>query len=123
MESTEEVIEEVVPSKRITVARNKAGRKAFMNNAPVDNFGTKEYQYVPQSIPKATYTPYKRLKIQSGCIVGDVTVNVDGSDLTLMKSVPRSGSPHFLVGLDALPANTITSAVSPSCTLNAANTI
>jgi hypothetical protein len=44
-----ELLSELLGSKKITVARNKAGRKAFMNNAPVDNFGTKECQYVPQS--------------------------------------------------------------------------
>lgn len=36
---------------------------------------------------------------------------MDGSALTLMKSGSRNGSPHFLVGLDALPANTTTSAI------------
>ena len=41
--SPEESIEELVTSKKTTIARNKAGRKALMNNAPVDNFGTKEY--------------------------------------------------------------------------------
>lgn len=44
--SPEGSIEKVITSKKITIARNKVGRQAFMNNAPVDNFGTKEYQYV-----------------------------------------------------------------------------
>jgi hypothetical protein len=43
MGSPEGIIEEVVTSKKISIARNNAGPKAFMNNAPVDNFGTKEY--------------------------------------------------------------------------------
>jgi hypothetical protein len=55
MESPEESIEELITSKKITIARNKAGRKAFMNNAPVDNFGIKEYQYVPHSTPESTH--------------------------------------------------------------------
>jgi hypothetical protein len=38
-----------------------------------------------------------------------------------MKSLAPNGSLHFPVGLDALPANTIASAVSPNWTLNAAN--
>jgi hypothetical protein len=121
IESPEESIEELVTSKKITIARNKAGRKAFMNNAPVDNFGTKEYQYVPRSTPKLTHSSYEWLKSQSGCILGDVTVKVDCS--ALMKSLARNGSPHFPASLDALPANTIASAVSPYRTPNAANSL
>ena len=55
MESPEEYIVEVLAAKNTTIARNKAGRQAFMNNAPVDNFGTKEYQYVTRSTLKYTY--------------------------------------------------------------------
>jgi hypothetical protein len=46
MDSTEENVEDVMRSSSITIARNRAGRQAFMNNAPVDNFGSKVYQYV-----------------------------------------------------------------------------
>jgi hypothetical protein len=35
--------------KKIAVERNKAGAGAFMNNAAVDNYGTKAYQYVHQA--------------------------------------------------------------------------
>jgi hypothetical protein len=51
MGSPDGVIDEVIASNKITIARNKAGRQAFMNNAPVDNFGIKEYQYVPRLTP------------------------------------------------------------------------
>jgi hypothetical protein len=47
MDTSERNIEEVITGKTIAIARNKAGRQAFMNNAPVDNFGSKVYQYVP----------------------------------------------------------------------------
>lgn len=59
MESPDESIEELVMSKKVTVSKNKAGRKAFMNNAPVDNFGTKEYQYVLRLTPKPSHEKLK----------------------------------------------------------------
>jgi hypothetical protein len=61
----EGIIEEVVTSKKISIARNKAGPKAFMNNAPVDNFGTKEYKYVSRLTLKPTsILRMERLKSQ-----------------------------------------------------------
>jgi hypothetical protein len=59
MESPDESIEELVMSKKVTVSKNNAGRKAFMNNAPVDNFGTKEYQYVLRLAPNPSYEKLK----------------------------------------------------------------
>jgi hypothetical protein len=51
MGSPEDIIEEVITSNKKTIARNKVGCQVFMNNAPVDNVGTKEYQYVPRPPP------------------------------------------------------------------------
>ena len=62
MGSPEGAIEEAIMTKKITIARNKAGRQAFMNNAPVDNFGTKEYQYVHCVTPKPTHGLYGKAK-------------------------------------------------------------
>jgi hypothetical protein len=70
--SSEGIVEEVISSKKITIAKNKVGRKAFMNNAPVDNFGTKEYQYVPRLTPKPTPTLYgkaKKLKVTVSSVI------------------------------------------------------
>lgn len=58
----EGIVEEAVTSKKVTIARNKAGRQAFMNNAPVDNFGTKEYQYVTHLNRKEMHTSYGKAK-------------------------------------------------------------
>ncbi len=65
MESPKESIEELVTTKQITtrIAKNRAGRKAFMNNAPVDNFGTKQYLYVPQLTSTLTITSNERLRV------------------------------------------------------------
>jgi len=47
MDHPEAGVEEVRTSQKIAIAKNKAGRQAFMNNAPIDNFGNKAYQCVP----------------------------------------------------------------------------
>jgi hypothetical protein len=47
MDHSEAGVEEVRTSQKVAIAKNKAGRQAFMNNAPIDNFGNKAYQCVP----------------------------------------------------------------------------
>jgi hypothetical protein len=55
MGNPEGIVEGVIISKKTTIARNKADGQAFMNNAPVDNFGTKEYQYVSSKLQGDAY--------------------------------------------------------------------
>lgn len=44
VKGSEENEEEVRISQKTSIEKNKAGRQAFMNNAPIDNFGNKSYQ-------------------------------------------------------------------------------
>lgn len=44
MKEVEENEEEGRIGQKTLIEKNKAGRQAFMNNAPIDNFGNKSYQ-------------------------------------------------------------------------------
>ncbi|KAF2847363.1 hypothetical protein T440DRAFT_557469 [Plenodomus tracheiphilus IPT5] len=69
MRMAEPCVERAIEKKKVTISNNKAGRQAFMNNAPVDNFGTKEYH---------------------NCIFGTVRIKPDWPSITPTNSGPRS---------------------------------
>lgn len=91
------------PTSKVSVSRNTAGPDAFMNNAAVDNFGTKRFKYdVPAQLVPSSSLPWLT-EHERNCIMGNCTIYIvdAGTATTALSILDHSDRKHSKTAIAA----------------------